>query len=67
MEINRGERRAIPPWGDLFLLVEGLCSSSLSKKVISQITCSQWEGDILALLKKGHFNFAQSGDILTLP
>jgi hypothetical protein len=25
------------------------------------------KGDILTLLEKGHFNFAQSGDILTLP
>ncbi len=24
-------------------------------------------GDILTLLKKGHFNFAQEGDILALP
>jgi hypothetical protein len=24
------------------------------------------EGDILTLLEKGHFNFAQRGDILTL-
>lgn len=24
-------------------------------------------GDILTLLEKGHFNFARSGDILTLP
>ncbi len=74
-------RRAIPPWGDHKHLrpSKGILSSESSREGLGK----QWSqvlkirgyelnptsprGDILALLEKGHFNFAQGGDILTLP
>ena len=73
-------RRAIPPWGDQVRLrpsKRALCSESnreeLGKPRSKAPTTKGYElittslkGDILTLLEKGHFNFAQRGDILTL-
>jgi len=68
-------RRAIPPWGDQMFLRTSertLCSESCRRefgKLSSKVPTTKsytLEGDILALLEKGHFNFAQRGDILTL-
>lgn len=73
-------RRAIPPWGDQVSLrpsKRALCSESsreeLGKprsKVLRtrgyKLAATSPKGDILTLLEKGHFNFAQRGDILTL-
>jgi hypothetical protein len=74
-------RRAIPPWGDQVFLrtSERKLSSESCRKEFgklwsevprtegNKLTIPTLEGDILALLEKGHFNFAQRGDILTLP
>jgi hypothetical protein len=73
-------RCAIPPWGDqVFLRTSerelssescrkefGKLGSKVPRTEVNKLT-STAEGDILALLEKGHFNFAQRGDILTLP
>ncbi len=74
-------QRTIPPWGDPVRLrpsKEALCSETRSEelgKSRSEVattrgyksTAKSLEGDILTLLEKGHLNFAQRGDILTLP
>jgi hypothetical protein len=82
MEINSiySLRRAIPPWGDqmrLRLSKRALCSESSREELGKlrsevpttrgyELTTTSLKGDILTLLEKGHFNFAQRGDILTL-
>ena len=71
VKIFHNRRRAIPPWGDHPSLGRGLRPRAPGKGLPSFAIPCFWhlnatEGDILTLLKKGHFNFAQRGDILTL-
>jgi hypothetical protein len=72
MEIETIEgQRAIPPWGDLSSSGRGLRPRTPGKGLTPFAILCFWylavpEGDILTLLEKGHFNFAQRGDILTL-
>ena len=63
--------RAIPPWGDQGCR-RGLRPRTPGKGLTPFANpCSKYpkalEGDILTLLKRGHFNFAGKGDTLTLP
>ena len=82
MEIKTIQRLwgAIPPWGNQIRLrprERALSSESRREELGNRrnkvptttsykLAASSPKGDILTLLEKGHFNFAQRGDILTL-